>query len=49
MAGLNGEVSWSVAGTRGVSMLQVGKHVQVIGAWRPDTDDIDIATVYAAA
>jgi hypothetical protein len=32
-----------------LSMLQVGKHAQVIGAWRPDTNEVDIATVYAAA
>jgi hypothetical protein len=30
-----------------LSQLQVGKHVKVIGAWRPDTNEIDIATVYA--
>lgn len=32
-----------------VSLLRVGRHVQVIGAWHPDTNEIDIATVYAAA
>lgn len=32
-----------------LSLLQVGKHVQVIGAWLPDTNEIEIATVYAAA
>lgn len=32
-----------------VSLLKVGRHVQVIGAWHPDTNEIDIATVYAAA
>ncbi|WP_020525611.1 hypothetical protein [Catelliglobosispora koreensis] len=31
-----------------MSLLKVGKHVKVIGAWRPDTNEIDIATVYAA-
>jgi hypothetical protein len=34
---------------RDLSLLQVGKHVQLIGAWRPDTNEVDIATVYAAA
>lgn len=29
--------------------LQVGKHVKVIGAWRPDTNEVDIATVYSTA
>jgi hypothetical protein len=32
-----------------LSLLQVGKHAQVIGAWRPDTNEVDLATVYAAA
>jgi hypothetical protein len=32
-----------------LSLLQVGKHAQIIGAWRPDTNEVDIATVYAAA
>ncbi|GAA4623210.1 hypothetical protein GCM10023196_018490 [Actinoallomurus vinaceus] len=30
-----------------LTRLQVGKHVKVIGAWRPDTNEVDIATVYA--
>ena len=30
-------------------MLRVGGHVQVLGMWHPDTNEIDIATVYAAA
>jgi hypothetical protein len=32
-----------------LSMLTVGKHAQVIGAWRPDTNEVDIATLYTAA
>lgn len=32
-----------------VSLLRVGQHVQVIGAWHPDTNEVDLATVYAAA
>jgi len=32
-----------------LSRLRVGRHVQVIGAWHPDTNEIDIATVYSAA
>jgi len=32
-----------------LSPLRVGAHVQVIGAWHPDTNEIDIATVYSAA
>jgi hypothetical protein len=31
-----------------VSLLEVGQHVQVIGAWHPDSNEIDVATVYAA-
>ncbi|WP_405057265.1 cell wall protein [Kribbella sp. NBC_01505] len=31
-----------------LSLLRVGRHVQVIGAWRPGTNEIDIATIYAA-
>lgn len=30
-----------------ISMLRVGRHVQVIGAWHPDTNEVDIATVYS--
>lgn len=33
--------------TSDLSMLRVGRHVQVIGAWRPDTNEVDIATIYA--
>jgi hypothetical protein len=32
-----------------MSKVKVGKHVQVIGAWRPDTNEIDVATIYAAS
>ncbi|HYQ66771.1 cell wall protein [Actinophytocola sp.] len=32
-----------------LSLLEVGRHAQVIGAWRPDTNEVDVATVYAAA
>lgn len=32
-----------------LTRLQVGKHVKVIGAWRPDTNEVDIATVYSGA
>jgi hypothetical protein len=30
-----------------LSLLQVGRHVQIIGAWVPDTNQIQIATVFA--
>jgi hypothetical protein len=32
-----------------LSMIKVGAHVQIVGAWHPDTDEVDIATIYAAA
>lgn len=32
-----------------LSMLKVGKHAKIIGAWRPDTNEVDVATVYSAA
>jgi hypothetical protein len=32
-----------------LSLLEVGRHAQIIGAWRPDTNEVDVATVYAAA
>jgi hypothetical protein len=31
-----------------LTMLKVGRHAQVIGAWRPGTNEIDVATIYAA-
>jgi hypothetical protein len=30
-----------------LSGLRVGSHIQVVGAWRPDTHEVDIATIYA--
>lgn len=30
-----------------LSMVPVGGHVHVVGAWRPDTTEIDVSTVYA--
>jgi hypothetical protein len=30
-----------------LSRLSVGQHVQVLGAWRPDTNEVDIATVFS--
>ncbi len=31
-----------------MSLLKVGKHIKVVGAWRPGTNEVDLATVYAA-
>lgn len=33
--------------TSDLSALRAGSHIQFIGAWRPDTDDVDIATIFA--
>jgi hypothetical protein len=34
--------------TADLSTLRVGSHIQLIGAWRPDTDEVDIATIYTS-
>lgn len=46
--GTTAAVHPDTATTTDLSGLGVGEHVQVIGAWRPDTNEIDIATIYAA-
>ncbi|MEV0234574.1 cell wall protein [Nonomuraea sp. NPDC050786] len=33
--------------TADLSMLRVAQHVQILGAWRPDTNEVDIATVFS--
>ncbi|SDH10541.1 cell wall protein [Nonomuraea jiangxiensis] len=33
--------------TTDLSMLKVSQHVQILGAWRPDTNEVDIATVFS--
>ncbi|QNE21384.1 cell wall protein [Kribbella qitaiheensis] len=47
--GTSAAVYNGTAAVSDLSMLKVGKHAQVIGAWRPDTNEIDVATIYAAA
>jgi hypothetical protein len=32
-----------------LSLLKAGQHAQVVGAWRPDTNEVDLATMFAAA
>ncbi len=49
VAGTTAAVYNSTPAVSDLSLLQVGKHAQIIGAWRPDTNEVDIATVYAAA
>jgi hypothetical protein len=33
--------------TGDLSKLRIGRHVHIIGAWRPDTNEVDLATIYA--
>jgi hypothetical protein len=33
--------------TRDLSRLRPGLHIQVIGAWHPDTNEVDVARIYA--
>ena len=33
--------------THDLSGLRPGMHAQVVGAWHPDTDEIDLATIYS--
>ncbi|MFB9903737.1 cell wall protein [Allokutzneria oryzae] len=49
VAGTTAAVYNNTPAVSDLSLLQVGRHVQVIGAWRPDTNEVDIATVFAAA
>lgn len=35
-----------VPATRDLSRLRIGSHVQIIGAWHPDTNEIDIAKIF---
>lgn len=39
----------STPAVRDLSMVRVGRHAQVIGAWIPDTDEVDISTLYTSA
>jgi hypothetical protein len=49
IAGTTAAVYNDTPAVNDLSLLKVGNHAQVIGAWRPDTNEVDIATVYAAA
>lgn len=46
--GLTATVYNGTAAVNDMSLLKVGHHIKVIGAWRPGTNEIDVATVYAA-
>lgn len=45
--GITAAVYNQTAAVADLSGLRVGSHVQLVGAWRPDTDEVDIATIYA--
>jgi hypothetical protein len=45
--GTSSAVYHNTAPVADLSLVRVGSHVQVIGAWIPDTNEIEIATVYA--
>lgn len=49
IAGTTAAVYNNTPAVSDLSLLEVGRHAQVIGAWRPDTNEVDVATVYAAA
>lgn len=49
VAGTTAAVYNDAPAVHDLSLLKVGTHAQVIGAWRPDTNEVDLATVYAAA
>jgi hypothetical protein len=48
-AGTTSAVYGTEPATADLSRLRVGSHIQFIGAWRPDTDDVDIATIFAGS
>lgn len=47
--GMTSAVYGDEPATADLSRLRVGSHIQFIGAWRPDTDDVDIATIFAVS
>ncbi|HET6989495.1 MAG TPA: cell wall protein [Kribbella sp.] len=47
-SGLTAAVYNGTPAVSDLSLLKVGRHAQVIGAWRPGTNAIDIATIYAS-
>lgn len=46
--GTTAAVYGSAPAVADLSGLQVGRHVKIIGAWRPQTGEVDIATIYTA-
>lgn len=46
--GTTAAVYGSAPAVADLSGLQVDTHVKIIGAWRPNTNQVDLATIYAA-
>lgn len=49
IAGRTAAVYTNRPATSDLSGVRIGRHVHIIGAWRPDTNQVDLATVYAGA
>lgn len=47
VAGITSTVNDNGFATADLSALRVGSHISFIGAWRPDTNAVDIATIYS--
>ncbi|HZE38821.1 MAG TPA: cell wall protein [Stackebrandtia sp.] len=45
--GVSAAVYNGTPATRDVSHIKVDSHVQILGAWRPGTNDVDVATIYS--
>jgi hypothetical protein len=48
VAGTTAAVYNNTPAVSDLSLLQAGTHAQVLGAWRPDTNEVDLATVFTA-
>ncbi|GAA4911528.1 hypothetical protein LX16_2549 [Stackebrandtia albiflava] len=49
MPGISAAVYNGTPAISDVSMVQVDSHVQVLGAWIPGTNEVEVSTIYAAA
>lgn len=47
VSGHTAAVYTNMPATGDLSKLRIGRHVHIIGCWRPDTNEVDLATVYA--
>jgi hypothetical protein len=48
IAGTTAAVYNNTPAVSDLSLLRSGTHAQVLGAWRPDTNEVDLATVFTA-